>query len=104
MKELARTGARTVRCRVLRLGRQRYYRWLGKPVADAVLEEVYRANTLLEAHRDDPESATGSLPMKPVVPEARMADRTTWRICLDNRWWSVFGKARQEQEGRPAGA
>ena len=23
-----------------------------------------------------------------------MADRTAWRICRDNRWWSVFGKKR----------
>ncbi|MFB6679613.1 IS3 family transposase [Streptomyces sp. NPDC056390] len=25
---------------------------------------------------------------------AGMADRTAWRICRDNRWWSVFGKKR----------
>jgi transposase InsO family protein len=23
-----------------------------------------------------------------------MAERTAWRICTDNRWWSVFGKKR----------
>ncbi|GGJ60414.1 hypothetical protein GCM10010121_083790 [Streptomyces brasiliensis] len=23
-----------------------------------------------------------------------MADRTAWRICRDNRWWSVFGGKR----------
>ncbi len=23
-----------------------------------------------------------------------MADRTAWRICRDNHWWSVFGKKR----------
>uniref|UniRef100_UPI00131E88AD DDE-type integrase/transposase/recombinase n=1 Tax=Streptomyces sp. NRRL S-1824 TaxID=1463889 RepID=UPI00131E88AD len=23
-----------------------------------------------------------------------MSDRTAWRICRDNRWWSVFGKKR----------
>lgn len=23
-----------------------------------------------------------------------MADRTAWRICRDNNWWSVFGKKR----------
>lgn len=29
------------------------------------------------------------------------ADRTAWRICRDNRWWSVFGKKRGR--GRKAG-
>ncbi|MEY9997769.1 hypothetical protein ABIE67_009888 [Streptomyces sp. V4I8] len=29
----------TVTCRVLKLARQPYYRWLDRPVTDAVLEE-----------------------------------------------------------------
>jgi transposase InsO family protein len=29
---------------------------------------------------------------------AVMADRTAWRICRDNRWWSVFGKKRGKGE------
>ncbi|MFJ2719796.1 hypothetical protein [Streptomyces sp. NPDC087437] len=44
----------TVTCQVLKFARQPYYRWLGKPVADAVLEEAYRANALFDAHCDDP--------------------------------------------------
>ncbi|MEU3441391.1 hypothetical protein ACPCSD_35600 [Streptomyces griseoincarnatus] len=36
----------TVTCRVLKLARQPYHRWLDKPVADAVLEEACRANAL----------------------------------------------------------
>ncbi|KUN53277.1 hypothetical protein AQJ46_50490 [Streptomyces canus] len=34
---------------------------------------------------------------------ASMADRTAWRICRDNRWWSVFGKKRGQgpQAGPP---
>ncbi|MFE7979522.1 hypothetical protein [Streptomyces shenzhenensis] len=39
----------TVTCRVLKLAGQPYYRWLGKPVADAVLAEAYRANALFDA-------------------------------------------------------
>jgi transposase InsO family protein len=30
-----------------------------------------------------------------------MVDRTAWRICRDNRWWSVFGKKRGK--GKKAG-
>ncbi len=49
----------TVTCRVLKLARQPYYRWLEQPVTDAEYEEAYRANALFDAHKDDPSSATG---------------------------------------------
>ncbi|WP_200697108.1 hypothetical protein [Streptomyces sp. MBT51] len=44
-----------VTCRVLKLARQPYYRWLASPVTDTELAEAYRANALFDAHRDDPE-------------------------------------------------
>ena len=105
MNELAADGIPVaVTCRVLKLARQPYYRWLANPVTDAELVEAYRANALFDAHRDDPEFGYRYL-----VEEARdagepMAERTAWRICSDNGWWSVFGKeARQERQGRATG-
>jgi putative transposase len=44
-----------VTCRVLKLARQPYYRWLADPVTDAEYAEARRANALFDAHRDDPE-------------------------------------------------
>ncbi|WP_378079936.1 hypothetical protein [Aeromicrobium camelliae] len=41
----------TVTCRVLKLARQPYYRWLKSPVTDSELVEAYRANALFDAHR-----------------------------------------------------
>lgn len=81
-------------CRVLKLARQPYYRWLANPITDAEIVEAYRANALFDAHKDDPEFGYRYL-----VEEARdaghpMAERTAWRICTQNRWWSVFGKKR----------
>jgi transposase InsO family protein len=102
VKELAVDGVPvTVTCRVLKLARQPYYRWLGKPVADAVLEEAYRANALFDAHRDDPEFGYRFLADEARGAGAGMAERTAWRICRDNRWWSVFGKKRGR--GKKAG-
>ena len=95
VSELAADGIPVaVTCRVLKLARQPYYRWLANPVTDAELAEAYRANALFDAHRDDPEFGYRFL-----VDEARdagepMAERTAWRICSDNGWWSVFGKKR----------
>ena len=81
-------------CRVLKLARQPYYRWLANPITDAELVEAYRANALFDAHKDDPEFGYRYL-----VEEAReagesMAERTAWRICSQHRLWSVFGKKR----------
>ncbi|MFA3835766.1 hypothetical protein [Streptomyces aureus] len=93
MKELAASGIPvTVTCRVLKLARQPYYRWLSRPVTDAVLEEASHANALSDARRDDPEFGYRFLADGARSAGAGMADRTAWRICRDNRWWSVFGK------------
>jgi transposase InsO family protein len=106
VKELAGAGIPvTVTCRVLKLARQPYYRWLAAPVTRRELEQAYVANALFDAHRDDPEFGYRLL-----GDEARQAgltacDRTMWRLCRDGRWWSVFGKKRGKngkQPGPPA--
>lgn len=99
MKELAADGTPvSVTCRVLKLARQLYYRWLDKPVGHAVLTQAYRANALFDAHREDPEFGYRFLAYEARSTGAAMADRTGWRICRDNRWWSVFGKKRGRGE------
>jgi putative transposase len=104
--ELAADGIPVaVTCRVLKLARQPYYRWRAQPITDAELVEAYRANALFDAHQDDPEFGYRYL-----VEEARdagvpMAERTAWRICTHNRWWSVFAQVTgKERQDRPAGA
>ncbi|WP_226651825.1 IS3 family transposase [Streptomyces hydrogenans] len=95
VKELAGDGVPvTVACRVLKLARQPYYRWLDEPVTAAEVEEAHRAQALFAAHRDDPEFGYRFLADEARDAGAGMADRTAWRICRDNQWWSVFGKKR----------
>jgi transposase InsO family protein len=102
VSELAASGIPvTVTCRVLKLARQPYYRWLRDPVTTAEIVAAYRANALFDAHHDDPEFGYRFL-----VDEARdagqaMADRTAWRICRDNGWWSAFGKPGRGKGKRP---
>ena len=102
VRELAVDGIPvTVTCRVLKIARQPYYRWLANPVTDAELTAAYRANALFDAHRDDPEFGYRFL-----VDEAReagepMAERTAWRICSANGWWSAFGKKRGKNGKKP---
>ncbi len=102
MSELAGDGIPVaVACRVLKIARQVYYRWLAQPVTEAELEEAYRADALFDAHREDPEFGYRYL-----VEEARdagqlMAERTAWRICSANGWWSAFAKRRNKNGKRP---
>ena len=93
--ELAEDGIPVaVSCRVLKLARQPFYRWLAAPVTDAELVQAYRANALFDAHRDDPEFGHRLLADEARSAGETMADRTAWRICCDNGWHSVFGKKR----------
>lgn len=91
----------TVTCRVLKLARQPYYRWLHDPITATEFTQARRANALFDAHRDDPEFGYRFL-----VDEARdagevMAERTAWKLCRDNGWWSAFGKPRRGKGKRP---
>lgn len=102
VRELAGDGIPVaMTCRVLKIARQPYYRWLTNPVTDAELRVAYRANALFDAHRDDPEFGYRFL-----VDEAReagesMADRTAWKLCSQLGWWSEFGKKRGRNGKKP---
>ncbi|WP_232514443.1 DDE-type integrase/transposase/recombinase [Cellulomonas sp. PSBB021] len=90
-------------CRVLKLARQPYYRWLANPVTPAELTQAYRANALFDAHRDDPEFGYRYLAEEAHDAGQVMSTRTAWRICADNQWWSVFGKKKARGKGTKVG-
>ena len=95
VRELAGDGVPvTVTCRVLKIARQPYYRWLASPVTDAELAEAYLANALFDAHRDDPEFGYRFLADEARDAGLEACDRTMWRVCSVNGWWSAFGKKR----------
>jgi len=108
VRELAVDGIPVaVTCRVLKIARQPYYRWLAEPVTDAEWVRAHRANALFDAHRDDPEFGYRFLADEAREEGQAMADRTAWRICSANGWWSVFGKKRgrngkKRRPGTPA--
>jgi len=103
VRELADDGVPVaVTCRVLKLCRQQYYRWLDEPITDAELEEAWLATAIFDAHQDDPEFGYRFL-----ADEVRagahpnVSDRVVWRICRDNQWWSVFGKPKRGKGSKP---
>nr|WP_236868054.1 IS3 family transposase [Brevibacterium sp. Ap13] len=102
VRELAADGIPVaVSCRVLKLSRQPFYRWLAAPVPEAEVNEAYRANALFDAHRDDPEFGYRYLADEAETAGEPMAIRTAWRLCSDNAWFSVFGKARAKNGKKP---
>jgi hypothetical protein len=93
-----------VTCRVLKIARQPYYRWLADPVTDAEWAAAHRAHALFLAHEDDPEFGYRLL-----ADEARDAGQD---LCDRTRLEGVFGarlvervrqEARQERSSWPAG-
>jgi putative transposase len=107
VRELATTGAPirvpvAVTCRVLNIARQPFYRWLAEPVTEAEWDEALLTNAIFDAHREDPEFG-----YRFIVDEVRVAgfgvcERTVWKICSANGWWSSFGKKRG-RNGKKAG-
>ncbi|MBN9612267.1 MAG: IS3 family transposase, partial [Actinobacteria bacterium] len=102
MTELADAGIPvTVTCRVLKLSRQPYYRWLQNPIAPSEVVEAYRANALFDAHTDDPEFGHRFLADEARDAGEPMSDRTAWKITSANGWFSVFGKPGRGKGRKP---
>ena len=91
-----------VSCLVLGLVRQQYYRWLTCPVTQSEWDEAALTNAVFDAHRDDPEFGYRFLVDEVRAAGFAVAERTVWRICRDNGWWSSFGKKRG-RTGKKAG-
>ncbi len=88
MKELAADGIPVaVSCRVLKLSRPPYYRWLTEAVTTAERTEAVRANALFNAHCDDPDFGYRFLADEAEAAGQSMSARTAWRICSANSWW-----------------
>ena len=101
MRDLAASGVPAeVSLQVLGLARSPYYRWLANPVTDSELREAYLANAIFDAHRDDPEFGYRFLFDEITDAGHTVSERTVWRICSDNGWWSVFGKKKHGKKAK----
>ncbi|GAB46393.1 putative transposase [Gordonia terrae NBRC 100016] len=90
-----------VACRVLQLSLQTYYRWLAtrSPMPRRPRRIGPTPCSMPTARTRN--SATDSSPGEATIVGETMAERTAWRICRDNAWWSVFGKKRGRNARRP---
>jgi len=90
----------TVTCRVLKIARQPYYGWLAAPISDGEWDEAHQAKAIFDAHRDDP--GFGYRFLTDEVSDAGFGgcERTVWKICSANGWWSVFGKKKAKESAK----
>ena len=88
-------------CRVLKLARAPYYRWLREPVGHAGRLRQQRVRALRDAHHDDPEFGYRLLADEARQAGFPMADRTAWRLCRDAGIMSSIVKTRKRRGKKP---
>jgi hypothetical protein len=96
VRELAGDGIPvTVTCRVLNIAGEPYHRWLDRPISDMEWARAHLINALFDAHLDDPEFGYRFLADEAKAAGFTAPERTVWRICSQNGWFSVFGKKKR---------
>lgn len=88
-------------CRVLKLARAPYYRWLREPVGPAGTLRQQRITALREAHGDDSEFGYRLLADEARRAGFTMADRTAWRLCNQSGIMSAIVKTRKRRGKKP---
>ncbi len=104
VRELAVDGIPVaVTCRVLKIARQPYYRWLADPVTDADWIAAHRANALFDAHRDDPEFGYRFLADELQRAGLVAGERRIWRLCSQQKLWSTTVRKGRRSSGKTPG-
>ena len=99
VRELAATDAPirvpvAVTCRVLGFSKQAFYAWAKHPVCDRAWEEAHLINAAVDAHRDDPAFGYRFIADELAAQGFTASERRVWRLCSQQRLWSVFAKKR----------
>ena len=106
VRELAAAGAPVrvpvaVTCRVLKIARAPYYRWLARPVTPAQWLQAHRVNALIDAHRDDPEFGYRLLRDEAEDAGWPMTRRTAWALTSRAGLVSATQRRRRGSGKRP---
>lgn len=97
--ELAATDAPVrvpvaVTCRVLGFSTKAFYKWCAKPVCNRDLEDAYLTNAAVDLHIGDPEFGYRLIADDLRDGGCQVSDNRAWRLCSDQRLWSVHSKKR----------
>ena len=84
-----------VTCRVLHFSKQAFFKWRANTVSQRDWDNAHLTNAAVDLHRDDP--AFGyRLISDEIESESglKASERRVWRLCSEQRLWSVFSKKR----------
>ncbi|WP_429462712.1 IS3 family transposase [Microbacterium sp. ZKA21] len=84
-----------VTCRVLGFSKQAFFQWRANPVSQRDWDNAHLTNAAVDLHRDDPAFGYRFISDE-IEAEAGLAasERRVWRLCSEQRLWSVFSKKR----------
>ena len=109
VRELAATGAPVrvpvaVTCRVLKIAKQPFYRWLAAPVSDRDWADAQLTNAAIDIHKDDPVFGYRFIADELQDLGFDASERRVWRLCSQQRLWSAFAKkkgTKNRKQGPP---
>lgn len=84
----------TVTCRVLGFSTRAFYKWRASPVCARDLDDAYLTNAAIDLHGDDPEFGYRLIADDLRVAGHQASDNRVWRLCSQQRLWSVHSKKR----------
>lgn len=96
VRELAADGVPVaVTCRVLGFSKQAFFKWNKDPVSRRDWDDAHLINAALDIHADDPAFGYRFIADElPVEAGISASERRVWRLCSQQKIWSVFAKKR----------
>ncbi len=106
VRELAATGIPVrvpvaVTCRVLKIAKQPYYRWLKDPVSARDWDDAHLIDAARDAHKDD--AAFGYRLIADELADLgfEASERRVWRLCSQNGIFSTITRKKRGKTTKP---
>ena len=94
----------TVACRVLGFSTQGLNKWRRNPISQRDWDDAHLTNLALDIHRDDPEFGYRFVSDEIADHGVTASERRVWRLCSEQKLWSLHAKAGPHPEGRAPGS
>lgn len=79
--------------RVLGFSKQAFFNWRASPVPQRDWDNAHRTNAVIDLHLDEPAFRYRFISDDfKAVSDLTASERRVWRLCSEQRLWSVFSK------------
>lgn len=106
VRELSAAGAPVrvpvaVTCRVLKIAKQPYYRWLADPVSQRDWDDAHLIDAARDAHREDPAFGYRLIADELTDLGFEASERRVWRLCSQNGIISTIFRHKRGKSAKP---